>query len=491
VKLNKYAVFIILAIFPLLLFAQSTTQSDGFINGYGELHVTGVNGTPGPFLPLSGGTLTGALTGTSVSLSGNLTFSNTSTVGASWPNGASITSNTGGTLNISAPTTGSYSIQLIENTSGAYLLISPGSLTMSDNAGGDLVVGSGTVVANASQHATGIAEFAVDDNNGYYALLVQAGYIVTTFNNILDDGSGNLSANGNITTIGKLVSSVATGTAPLAVTSTTVVPNLNVSQLLGGTWAIPGAIGSTTASSGAFTTLSASSTVSGTGFSNYLASPPAIGGTAANTGTFTTLNASNLAVSSASTTLATFINTSTNGAGIIGGSLGNVAAPSGSRLGYLIFQGSTNTSNTPYNAAAVVGYATETWSASAGGSQIQFQVTPNTTQTRATALTLNQDSTANFASHLIAGQTGSITTTSCGTSTITSGSNDTRGTITAGTATTCQVNFIKAYASAPFCVISSANATGAGLYVSATAVGSFTVAGTTVTGAAFNYHCIQ
>ena len=63
-KLNKYAVFIILAIFPLLLFAQSTTQSDGFINGYGELHVTGVNGTPGPFLPLSGGTLTGALTGT-------------------------------------------------------------------------------------------------------------------------------------------------------------------------------------------------------------------------------------------------------------------------------------------------------------------------------------------------------------------------------------------------------------------------------------------
>lgn len=41
-------------------------------------------------------------------------------------------------------------------------------------------------------------------------------------------------------------------------------------------------IGSTTASTGAFTTLSASSTVSGTGFSTYLASPPAIGSTAAN-----------------------------------------------------------------------------------------------------------------------------------------------------------------------------------------------------------------
>jgi hypothetical protein len=48
-------------------------------------------------------------------------------------------------------------------------------------------------------------------------------------------------------------------------------------------------IGATTASTGAFTTLSASSTVSGTGFSTYLASPPAIGGTAAAAGTFTTL----------------------------------------------------------------------------------------------------------------------------------------------------------------------------------------------------------
>ena len=48
-------------------------------------------------------------------------------------------------------------------------------------------------------------------------------------------------------------------------------------------------IGATTASTGAFTTLSASSTVSGTGFSTYLASPPAIGGTTAAAGTFTTL----------------------------------------------------------------------------------------------------------------------------------------------------------------------------------------------------------
>lgn len=59
----------------------------------------------------------------------------------------------------------------------------------------------------------------------------------------------------------------------------------NVSTLEG----VP--IGSTTPSTGAFTTLSASSTVSGTGFSTYLASPPAIGGTTAAAGTFTNLTA--------------------------------------------------------------------------------------------------------------------------------------------------------------------------------------------------------
>jgi hypothetical protein len=50
-----------------------------------------------------------------------------------------------------------------------------------------------------------------------------------------------------------------------------------------------GTVGATTASTGAFTTLSASSTVSGAGFSNYLASPPAIGGTTAAAGSFTNL----------------------------------------------------------------------------------------------------------------------------------------------------------------------------------------------------------
>ena len=59
-------------------------------------------------------------------------------------------------------------------------------------------------------------------------------------------------------------------------------------------FAAPPTIGNTTPNAGAFTTLSASSTVSGTGFSTYLASPPAIGGTAAAAGNFTTLSADSL-----------------------------------------------------------------------------------------------------------------------------------------------------------------------------------------------------
>jgi hypothetical protein len=74
--------------------------------------------------------------------------------------------------------------------------------------------------------------------NGTLGLTTAAAAAVTT-----------LSASGQIT------STVGTGTAPFSVASATVVPNLNVSQLLGGTWAIPGAIGSTTPNTGSFTSI--------------------------------------------------------------------------------------------------------------------------------------------------------------------------------------------------------------------------------------------
>lgn len=63
---------------------------------------------------------------------------------------------------------------------------------------------------------------------------------------------------------GQLTSTVATGTAPMVVASTTKVANLNVDLLDGGDWATPGAIGSGTPNTGAFTTLA----TNGTGNSN-------------------------------------------------------------------------------------------------------------------------------------------------------------------------------------------------------------------------------
>lgn len=73
----------------------------------------------------------------------------------------------------------------------------------------------------------------------------------------------SLTFNSNTAAFGAaiLVSTVSTGTAPLTVTSTTNVANLNASSLSGATFAAPGAIGGGTASTGAFTTLTTTSTL--------------------------------------------------------------------------------------------------------------------------------------------------------------------------------------------------------------------------------------
>lgn len=133
---------------------------------------------------------------------------------------------------------------------------------------------------------------------------------------------------------GRLVSTVATGSAPFSITSTTVVPNLNVSQLLGSTWAVPGTIGSTTPSTGVFTTLNASGQITSTlatGTSPFVvasttnvpnlnasslggatfAAPGAIGGTTPGSGAFTTLSATGQITSTVSTGTAPLVIAST------------------------------------------------------------------------------------------------------------------------------------------------------------------------------------
>jgi hypothetical protein len=60
---------------------------------------------------------------------------------------------------------------------------------------------------------------------------------------------------------GQLTSTVAFGTAPLVVTSTTKVLNLNVDLLDGGDWAAPGAIGTGTPAAATFTALTATGNI--------------------------------------------------------------------------------------------------------------------------------------------------------------------------------------------------------------------------------------
>lgn len=61
----------------------------------------------------------------------------------------------------------------------------------------------------------------------------------------------------DLTLSGQLISTLATGTPPMVIASTTEVPNLNVGQLEGCTWEVPCPLGSTTPNSVAATTVNA------------------------------------------------------------------------------------------------------------------------------------------------------------------------------------------------------------------------------------------
>jgi hypothetical protein len=112
---------------------------------------------------------------------------------------------------------------------------------------------------------------------------------------------------GNVSTI----TVNAQGQLTNAVNTAIVIPSSSVTGL--GTMALQNAttvaitggsingtlIGNATASSGAFTTLSASGNVTGVGFANFLNAPPTIGGVTANTGAFTSLSASGTLTASA------------------------------------------------------------------------------------------------------------------------------------------------------------------------------------------------
>lgn len=86
--------------------------------------------------------------------------------------------------------------------------------------------------------------------------------------------------------------------------------------------------------------------------------------------------------------------------------------------------------------------------------------------------------------------TAAPTVTSCGTGTVTSGSRNTAGEITATGATACTVTFgAPNWTNTPFCTITLANAPTTTPYISAISASAFTVSGLTA-GDKFQFHCI-
>lgn len=119
----------------------------------------------------------------------------------------------------------------------------------------------GNATSIASQTGTG-TKFVVD--NGPTLITPVLGVATATSLAIggAAIGSNGLAVTGTIAVSGQVTSTVATGTAPLVVASTTVVANLNAAQLNGATFAAPGAIGGTTPAAITGTTVTANTSVS-------------------------------------------------------------------------------------------------------------------------------------------------------------------------------------------------------------------------------------
>lgn len=194
--------------------------------------------------------------------------------------------------------------------------------------------------------------------------------------------------------------------------------NLAFSSAGAFTGTFDGTVGATTPNTGAFTTLSASSTVSGAGFSTYLASPPAIGGTVAAAANFTTLGATGLVtfdlgtgalptLVSAVNTVMRFGNVDAQGVtleadnfgvnqaaiNIIGRSAGGTrASPSATPLNFILYRLSAygfDTALTTTQSAFYQVQAGSLWAAGNRETKHVWQGTPSGSPTGATWITMD------------------------------------------------------------------------------------------------------
>jgi len=191
--------------------------------------------------------------------------------------GAITVNNNSNTLIVSVPSGGFVLVNLLSNS------IAAGSWDRHDQAPSNVSWSTNTFDYAGSITSATWNGVAIAINRGGTGASTAAAALTNLGAYPASNPSGYTNNTGTVTSV--------SGTGTVSGISLSGTVTSSGSLTLGGTLDLssPPAIGSTAASTGAFTTLSASSTVSGTGFDTYLASPPAIGGTAAAAGTFTTL----------------------------------------------------------------------------------------------------------------------------------------------------------------------------------------------------------
>ena len=223
---------------------------------------TGASGTWGINVSGNAATVT-----TNANLSGDVTSSgNSTTVAANAVTYAKLQQVAAVSL-VGNPTGSLANAQGITLGSGLFF---SGSTLYATGSGGSVTsvtfTGDGTIFSSAPSTA-------VITSGTLNATLLNAGAYTILGNNTSSSTTPAYSTSPRISgsmTANNFISNVATGTAPFTVSSTTNVANLNASSLNGATFASPGAIGSGSASTGAFTTVSASGNTNFTGTSNVV-----------------------------------------------------------------------------------------------------------------------------------------------------------------------------------------------------------------------------
>lgn len=155
---------------------------------------------------------------------------------------------------VAAGTLGQQNADSVDITGGTINGTSVGATSPSTGAFTILSAGAGAVGAPSFYLAT-------DTTTGLYRIGANNWGLAISGAKLIDFATALVAVTGSVSATSQLISSVATGTAPLVVASTTKVANLNADLLDGTDWAAPGTIGGTTPASATFTTLNATDNI--------------------------------------------------------------------------------------------------------------------------------------------------------------------------------------------------------------------------------------